>query len=169
MQCLGLRPLAAVAISLHLAGCVLSIDAVVPESEAIFDEALLGTWEVENGPDRVTITRASESTYAVDFADDEVSGRFEARLGELDGQRVLDVWPAPSDTDPLEPYINLLVPGHVLFVLDVGGEDKVMYGSDYLLGLSTFAPDAFAARDAMRVDGHPGFFVLNDQIGRAHV
>jgi len=40
--------------------------------------------------------------------------------------------------------------------------DMVMYGSDYLLGLSTFAPDAFAARDAMWVDGHPGFFVLND-------
>ena len=27
--------------------------------------------------------------------------------------------------------------------------DMVMYGSDYLLGLSAFAPEAFAARDAM--------------------
>ena len=26
--------------------------------------------------------------------------------------------------------------------------DMVMYGSDYLLGLSTFAPEAFARRDA---------------------
>ena len=29
------------------------------------------------------------------------------------------------------------------------GIDMVMYGSDYLLGLSTFAPDLFAKRDAM--------------------
>ena len=40
--------------------------------------------------------------------------------------------------------------------------DMVMYGSDYLLGLSTFAPDLFAQRDRMWLDGHPGFYELND-------
>ena len=40
--------------------------------------------------------------------------------------------------------------------------DMVMYGSDYLLGLSTFAPDAFAARDAMWHSGNPAFYELND-------
>ncbi len=40
--------------------------------------------------------------------------------------------------------------------------DMVMYGSDYLLGLSTFAPDAFAARDAMWLAGDPRFYELND-------
>jgi dihydrodipicolinate synthase/N-acetylneuraminate lyase len=40
--------------------------------------------------------------------------------------------------------------------------DMVIYGSDYLLGLSTFAPDAFARRDAMWHAGDPGFFELND-------
>lgn len=40
--------------------------------------------------------------------------------------------------------------------------DMVMFGSDYLLGLSTFAPDAFAARDRMWAAGDPGFFALND-------
>ncbi len=38
----------------------------------------------------------------------------------------------------------------------------VMYGSDYLLGLSTFAPDAFARRDRMWADGDPAFHELND-------
>jgi hypothetical protein len=42
--------------------------------------------------------------------------------------------------------------------------DMVMYGSDYLLGLSTFAPDLFAQRDAMWEAGDPGFFELNDLI-----
>jgi hypothetical protein len=42
------------------------------------------------------------------------------------------------------------------------GIDMVMYGSDYLLGLSTFAPDLFAKRDAMWQAGDPGFYELND-------
>ncbi|MFG0286648.1 MAG: dihydrodipicolinate synthase family protein [Rhodopirellula sp. JB044] len=40
--------------------------------------------------------------------------------------------------------------------------DMVMYGSDYLLGLSTFAPNEFAKRDAMWESGDPGFYQLND-------
>ena len=41
--------------------------------------------------------------------------------------------------------------------------DMVVYGSDYLLGLSTFAPDAFAARDAAWSAGDElGFWQLND-------
>ncbi len=40
--------------------------------------------------------------------------------------------------------------------------DMVMYGSDYLLGISTFAPDVFARRDAYWRDGDPRFYGLND-------
>jgi hypothetical protein len=40
--------------------------------------------------------------------------------------------------------------------------DMVMYGSDYLLGISTFAPDVFAKRDAFWAAGDPAFYELND-------
>jgi dihydrodipicolinate synthase/N-acetylneuraminate lyase len=40
--------------------------------------------------------------------------------------------------------------------------DMVMYGSDYLLGLSTFAPDQFARRDRYWATGDPRFYALND-------
>ncbi|MDA1230849.1 MAG: dihydrodipicolinate synthase family protein [Planctomycetota bacterium] len=40
--------------------------------------------------------------------------------------------------------------------------DMVMYGSDYLLGLSSFAPDLFAKRDAAWLAGDASFFELND-------
>lgn len=40
--------------------------------------------------------------------------------------------------------------------------DMVIYGSDYLLGLSTFAPDLFAERDALWEAGDPEFYQLND-------
>lgn len=42
--------------------------------------------------------------------------------------------------------------------------DMVMYGSDYLLGLSTFAPDLFARRDAYWEAGDPRFYELNDAL-----
>ena len=40
--------------------------------------------------------------------------------------------------------------------------DMVMYGSDYLLGLATFAPDVFAERDRAWTANDPRFFELND-------
>lgn len=40
--------------------------------------------------------------------------------------------------------------------------DMVMYGSDYLLGLSTFAPDYFAIRDEYWRTADPRFYELND-------
>ena len=51
------------------------------------------------------------------------------------------------------------------FKVDTGndlGIDMIIYGSDYLLGLSTFAPEHFALRDAVWESGDPDFHALND-------
>ncbi|MFZ5918799.1 MAG: dihydrodipicolinate synthase family protein [Chloroflexota bacterium] len=40
--------------------------------------------------------------------------------------------------------------------------DMVTYGSDYLLGLSTFCPAAFALRDRLWAEGDARFYALND-------
>jgi len=42
--------------------------------------------------------------------------------------------------------------------------DMVMYGSDYLLGLSTFAPDLFGLRDRFWEQGNAEFYELNDTL-----
>jgi dihydrodipicolinate synthase/N-acetylneuraminate lyase len=42
--------------------------------------------------------------------------------------------------------------------------DMIMYGSDYLLGLSSFAPDLFAIRDTYWESGDERFYELNDQL-----
>ena len=42
--------------------------------------------------------------------------------------------------------------------------DMVASGSDYLLGLSTFAPEAFAARDRALAAGDVGFLARNDAL-----
>jgi len=53
------------------------------------------------------------------------------------------------------------------FLLLTGNDfaiDMVMYGSDYLLGLSTFAPELFALRDRYWAEGDARFHELNDQL-----
>lgn len=42
--------------------------------------------------------------------------------------------------------------------------DLVMYGSDYLLGISTFDPEGFALRDRWWAEEDPRFFELNDAL-----
>ncbi len=59
---------------------------------------------------------------------------------------------------------NRLRPDFKVFTGNDLAVDMVMYGSDYLLGLSTFAPDLFAKRDAMWASGDPAFYELNDLI-----
>ena len=42
--------------------------------------------------------------------------------------------------------------------------DMVCFGSDYLLGISTFAPDLFAERDRRWAESDPSFHQLNDDL-----
>lgn len=64
-------------------------------------------------------------------------------------------WERLALRDRLRPDFQLLT-GNDLAI------DMVMYGSDYLLGLSTFAPDYFALRDRWWYSGDPRFYELND-------
>jgi hypothetical protein len=66
-------------------------------------------------------------------------------------------WERLRMRDELRPEFQLLT-GNDLAI------DMVMYGSDYLLGLSTFAPDLFAQRDRMWAAGDAGFFEVNDAL-----
>jgi dihydrodipicolinate synthase/N-acetylneuraminate lyase len=64
-------------------------------------------------------------------------------------------WQRLAIRDSLRPEFHVFT-GNDLAI------DMVMYGSDYLLGLSTMAPDLFAQRDKMWADGDSEFFHLND-------
>lgn len=44
------------------------------------------------------------------------------------------------------------------------GIDMIEYGSDYLLGLATFAPDKFAERDRLWEAGDPAYYALTDAL-----
>lgn len=70
--------------------------------------------------------------------------------------RVLE-WDRLAVRDQLRPDFSVFT-GNDLAI------DMVMYGSDYLLGLSTMAPAAFAARDRMWAEGDPRCYELNDAL-----
>src|SRR6267378_394352 len=44
------------------------------------------------------------------------------------------------------------------------GINMIEYGSDYLLGLATFAPEKFAERDRLWAAGDPGYYALSDTL-----
>ncbi|WP_235934706.1 dihydrodipicolinate synthase family protein [Candidatus Laterigemmans baculatus] len=64
-------------------------------------------------------------------------------------------WARLAVRDAVRPEFRVLT-GNDLAI------DMVMYGSDYLLGLSTFDPAAFAVRDAFWQAGDARFYELND-------
>lgn len=59
---------------------------------------------------------------------------------------------------------NRLRPEFTVYTGNDFAIDMIMYGSDYLLGLSSFAPDLFAIRDTYWESGDPRFYELNDQL-----
>ena len=120
-----------------LAGCVVLVDAIVPESDAIFDPRLVGNWEEVSGSDRAVISRASDHTYAIEYTSSGEPSSFEARLGSLGGRSVLDVWPTPRDGELPEPYAGLMVGGHVPLILDIGSDE---------VGAAALEPDVLLAR-----------------------
>jgi len=55
-------------------------------------------------------------------------------------------------------------PGFMILTGNDLAVDMVCYGSDYLLGITTFAPDLFAERDRLWAVGDPAFHQLNDDL-----
>src|SRR5512143_942237 len=91
-------PAASLLCCLLTTGCVLSIDAVVPASDATFDPRLLGEWQGESDGERAVIARDSGGAYAIEYTDEKGKrGSFRARLGRLGPRLVLDIWPAHDD------------------------------------------------------------------------
>jgi hypothetical protein len=97
-----------------LGGCVGSDEPVIPESEAIFDPRLLGTWGQDLNGDfsdsrRYVISRLDENgtAYVIEQWNRDESSLLLGRLGHLGEHLVLEVSPYLSRDEP--PEYNLLV------------------------------------------------------------
>jgi hypothetical protein len=110
----------ALALAVQLAGChrfeVVSVESVIPESEAIFDPELVGVWVSEQGG-AAFLAPDSRGDKAYLFCPLEKCGK--ARLGRLGEHLVLEI----SDPESLDA--ELLLPIHRLVVLEKIGPDEV--------------------------------------------
>jgi len=113
----GILPLAV------LSGCVVTVDPVISESDATMDSRLLGSWEEVSGSGRAVVSRAAETTYAIEYTRDNKTGWFEARLGKLGDRSIVDVRPVLSDSDQKRPGHFLLSARHLLLDLDIGPDE----------------------------------------------
>jgi len=119
-------PSALLACSIVLAGCVVSVDAVIPDSAATFDSRLLGAWEEVGGSDRAVVTRDSGGVYTIAYGNGQRTQQLRARLGRLGQRVVLDVWPAKPEHRPEGFATELMIPGHVLLALDIAGDSALV-------------------------------------------
>jgi hypothetical protein len=115
----------ALAASMGFLACVVSIDPIVPEADAIFDPDLLGVWRDVDGDDRVVVTQAGENLYEIEYTSEFEPHLYHARLGELGARRILDVWPVLDD-GPVRGRDPLRVAGHLLVDLETVGPDRVV-------------------------------------------
>lgn len=104
-------------------------------------------------------------------------GRMFAPSGEIfDQETFLGVMDVPEIKGLKHSSLNRLVELERLSLRDAHrpdfriytgndlGIDMIEYGSDYLLGLATFAPEKFAERDNLWEQGDPAYYALSDAL-----
>lgn len=94
------------------------------------------------------------------FDDDTVKGLMD--IPELKGMK-------HSSLDRLRELERLALrdeqrPDFVIYTGNDLGINMIEYGSDYLLGLATFAPEKFAERDRLWESGDPSYYALSDAL-----
>jgi hypothetical protein len=109
----------ALSFAIVLTGCVLSIDPVITDSNSTFDSRLLGEWEQASGSDRAVVSAGEDNSYVIEYTSDKQAGRFQARLGMLEDQQVLDIWPALDEEAQERPEAGLQVAGHLLLAIEI--------------------------------------------------
>jgi len=94
------------------------------------------------------------------FDDETVKGLLE--IPELKGMK-------HSSLDRLKELDRLALrdrrrPDFAIYTGNDLGINMIEYGSDYLLGLATFAPEKFAERDRLWAAGDPSYYALSDAL-----
>jgi hypothetical protein len=118
--------------ALSLIGCdAPSLHPFFTDEDIVFNEALLGVWVSDSG-EKCIITRSGDKHYELLYFED-APARFEARLFELGGATLLDIYPKPMRKD-IDFYPANLVPAHTLARVTIG-EDSIsiaMMDGDWL-------------------------------------
>ncbi len=132
------------------------------------------SWGLNRQDGEAWIAALKEISSGIDFIGFEIGAQFVpyGRIYDLAAYRELMMLPnclgaKHSSLDRVQEWDRIRLRNELRadFQVFTGNDlaiDMVMYGSDYLLGLSSFAPEVFAKRDACWLDGDDAFYGLND-------
>ena len=132
------------------------------------------SWGLNSLDGEAWVGALREITSGIDFVGFELGAQFVpyGRIYDLAAYRELMMLPnclgaKHSSLDRLQEWERIRLRNNVRpeFQVFTGNDlaiDMVIYGSDYLLGLSSFAPEVFAKRDACWLAGDDAFYGLND-------
>lgn len=120
-------------------GClVVSLHPVYDEQFIVFDPALVGTWQTDDGETTVTFERAEWRSYHVTLSSPRQQARLSGRLTTVDGLTLLDVTPVDGvDADPM------LLPVHGIYRIVLEKPDALAIAEldyDRLFALARLMP-----------------------------
>ena len=138
-------------LALCLGGCIPSMCPFYTEADLRTEEALAGRWRMteNNGWEDWVFTPGENKGYELAITTrDGKTGRFTARLFELQGERFFDLVAASVDFAPTQyPLVGAsLFPGHLLARVDWAGDHfrLALFDFDWLAKHLEANPDALA-------------------------
>ncbi|MFC1540887.1 hypothetical protein ACFL50_00375 [Candidatus Latescibacterota bacterium] len=140
-------------------GClVTSIHPLGNEDDIVFDENLIGMWDVDDDENWL-FTKGENNTYKLIISSDEgsegiVSGEFIAKLVRLSDKYFLDIFPERLDTGSILTDV-LMLPTHTFLVYSL--EDSELY-----LGFTD--PEWFTSRIDLNEDIGIDYVITEDEV-----
>jgi hypothetical protein len=121
-----------VAALILLAGCVPSLNPVYTDQQLVFDPNVLGAWVQANAQNTWEFTKRDDKSYRLVYTDkDGQQGRFVARLADLEGTLVLDLYPEEIAVDASGFYKFHLVPIHTIYRVTSTAPNLELAAIDY--------------------------------------
>lgn len=116
---------------LLLAGCIPSLRPLYTEDELVFDRALVGRWQAEEGGEVWKFQGSGNNSYTLVHTDDaERSFEFHAHLVQIGEHRFLDLYPERDEMEINDLVKVHLLPTHLfLHVEEIGDELKLRWPS----------------------------------------
>lgn len=98
-----------------MVGCVPSLHPIYNDADCVFNPALAGLWQQEDGKGLWAFTQKDARSYNLVYTDnDGIAGNFVAHLVEIQGITFMDIF--PTDADPRlkinDMYALQLLPSH---------------------------------------------------------
>jgi hypothetical protein len=113
-----------------LSACFLSIDGYQPDWDQDLQNTLVGSWELKPADDSetATVSVGHGGVLSIAYTDEKGKpGWFEAVVGRLGEHLVIDIWPThPAPDEISDDYAGSLIPGHILFAIEIEDDTVVM-------------------------------------------